>query len=369
LKRIINQAGMTHKSEHARQPLTLRQKASRKRYLAAVGITCIVAVMVGGSLHVMSLGAQRLIQMRDKAGYDVVDTEKHIRAAGEDVSLHSKNEYDKNVSTYTPEEAENLLSAQQWSEISKTVTIPAGPFRMGTDIFRADDQDKPAHQVIVAAYRMDKYPVTHAQYARFVAQNGHRPPSAWPKGRIPREEILNPVTLVSWYDARSYCAWAGKRLPTEAEWEKAARGGDGRRWPWGNDMDASRLNTYYNVGHASRVTGHPQGVSPYGVMDMAGNVYEWTANDFGPYTGSHAAVDLFKVKVPRVLSAEDRSKKAVDLVINEILKYKVLRGGSWNSDPFSTTTYHRNYESPNKASDFIGFRCVAGLDSKTGKQK
>jgi len=369
LKRIMNQAGMTHKFGRARPPLTSRQKASRKRYLAAVGITCVVAVMVFGSLHVMSLGSERLLQMRDKAGYDVVDVKKHIRAAGEDLKIHSKNEYDTDISTYTPEESQALLNAKQWHEVSAMVTIPAGSFQMGTDIFRADDQDKPAHQVITAAYRMDKYPVTHAQYARFVAQSGHRPPSAWPEGRIPQGEVLNPVTLVSWYDARSYCVWAGKRLPTETEWEKAARGVDGRRWPWGNDMDAARLNTYYNIGHASRVTGHPQGASPYGAMDMAGNVYEWTANDFGPYAGSHAAADLFKVKVPKVLSAEDRSKKVVDLVINDELRYKVLRGGSWNSDPFSTTTYHRNYESPNKASDFIGFRCVADLDSKAGKQK
>ncbi len=363
----MNQTDMARKSGYVRKQPSSRQNESRKRYLAAVIITCIVAVMVLGSLHVMSLGSERLVQMRNKAGYDVADVKKHIRAAGEDLNIHGRNEYDTGISTYIPGEAQALLSTEQWIEFSTMETIPAGSFKMGTDRFRADDQDKPMHQVTTAAYRMDKYPVTNAQYARFVAQSGHRPPSAWPKGHIPQGEVLNPVTLVSWYDAISYCTWAGKHLPTEIEWEKAARGTDGRRWPWGNMMDAAYLNTYYSVGHAGRVDQYPQGASPYGAMDMAGNVYEWVADDFAPYTGSRADTDLFKVKVPKVLSAQDRSKKTVDLVIDDELRYKVLRGGSWNSDPFSTTTYHRNYESPNKASDFIGFRCVADMDFKEGK--
>ncbi len=350
----------------ARPPLSPRQRAIRKRFLAAVVITCIAAVMVGGGLHVMSLGEARLAQMRSKAGYDVSEVSKHIRAAGEDLARHSENEHGNVHAAYTKAGVQALLDDKTWKELDTMVTVPAGPFTMGTDLFRADDQDKPAHQVVLPAYRMDKYPVTNAQYARFVAETDRRPPSSWEGGRIPQGAKLQPVTLVSWYDAKAYCAWAHKHLPTEAEWEKAARGNDGRRWPWGNDMDPARLNTYYSVGHPTNVMKYPQGASPYGAMDMAGNVYEWVADDFGPYEGSKADADLFKVKLPKVLSAEDRSKKTVDLVVYDNLKYKVLRGGSWNSDPFSTTTYHRNYELPNKASDFIGFRCAAPLVDRGG---
>jgi len=347
--------------------MSRQQIAKRKRYLAAVGITCIVAVMVFGSLHAISLGESRLQHMRDKAGYDVSEMDSHIRAAGEDLQIHAQSEYGAAHAAYSPDDARALLTPGQWGKLSQMRLVPAGSFTMGTDIFRADDQDKPAHKVTLPAFRIDTYPVTNAEYARFVAETGHRPPSGWPKGRIPQGEEMFPVTLVSWYDARDFCNWKGAHLPSEAQWEKAARGTDGRRWPWGDQMDAARLNTYYNVGHATQVTKYPQGASPFGVMDMAGNVYEWVADDFAPYAGSQAPADLFKVKVPKVLSAEDRSKKVVDLVVLEGQKYKVLRGGSWNSDPFSTTSYHRNYESPNKASDFIGFRCAFGPEAKGEK--
>src|SRR5690606_10204787 len=207
-----------------------------------------------------------------------------------------------------------------------------------------------------------KYPVTNAQYARFVAETGHRVPLHWKGGKMPEGRALHPVVMVSWFDAARYAEWAGKRLPTEAEWERAARGSDGWRWPWGDRMDPTRLNTYYQVGSTSDVTVFASGASPEGVMDLAGNVSEWVVDDFLPYPGSDAPVTLFEAKVPSMpQSPADRSMGVADFISTED-RYKVLRGGSWKSDPFSTSGYHRNFALPNMASDFFGFRCAQDVD-------
>lgn len=312
--------------------------------------------MIGGSIHVVQLGANRMADMRAKATYDVREEHTRIKAAGE-MAIVLAQQGKGLPAAYSGEEVSGLLTLEQWRELATQIAIPSGPFIMGTDSQQSNEQNHPQHTVGLGAYKIDKYPVTNAQYARFVAATGHRPPSHWAQGKIPAGKELHPVTLVSWHDAQAYAKWAGKRLPTEAEWEKAARGTDGRRWPWGNAMEPSRLNTYYNVGSTTKVTVYPQGASPYGVMDMAGNVSEWTADDFKPYPGSDAPADLFKAKAGVVSSAADRSMKVIDLVTTDAV-YKVMRGGSWKSDPFSTATYHRNYSLPHYASDFYGFRCA-----------
>ena len=342
-------------------------RVKRKRYLNATLVTCAVLAMLGGSIHVVMLGADRMAEMRDLSTDNAKDMSARIRAAGEDIQLHKENEHpDGKVSTYTVAEAEALLSAKQWRELATMIVIPAGDFVMGSDSPRANIQDQPAHHVKLTAYQIDKYLVTNAQYARFVAATGHRPPLDWKDGKIPDGELLHPVTMVSWFDARSYAAWAKKRLPTEAEWEKAARGPKGRRWPWGDSMDATRLNTYYSVGHATDVTAYPRGASPYGVLDMAGNVSQWVEDDYLPYPGSNAPQEVFQGKIAVAKTPEDRAMKVIDLVpVGK--RYKVLRGGSWKSDPFSTASYHRISQWPNLASDFFGFRCAKDV-SQTKKR-
>ena len=346
-------------------PLSPEDRERRRRFLTATLITCLVLAIIGGSLHVVWIGwSSRMDEMRGKASYNLKDMNSHLRAAGEDIALHEQNEARKRNSpgvsqvAYTIEEAQALLPEERWAELDTMIDIPAGAFPMGTDLPQADPQDHPQHQVQLPAYRIDKYLVTNAQYARFLAQTGHRPPSTWKEGRIPDGRLQHPVTLVSWYDAQAYAQWAGKRLPSEAEWEKAARGTDARRWPWGSSMDASRLNTYYNVGSTTPVDAYKSGASPYGVFDMAGNVSEWIDEEFLPYPGSDAPADIFQGRISKALSAEDRALNLSEQVPVK-QHYKVLRGGSWKSDPFSTATYHRSYNWPNYASDFFGFRCAS----------
>lgn len=349
------------------------ERERRSRLLAATVITCMALLVIGGSLHVVMIGSTRMSEMRDKATYDLHEESAHVRAAGEDIALHARNEHTKAVAGstgagYLVEEAQALRSKEQWEELDTTIAVAAGNFLMGTNYERADPQDHPQHSVRLPEYRIDKYLVSNAQYARFLAETGHRPPSTWKNGRIADGQLLYPVTLVNWYDAKAYCGWTGQRLPTEAEWEKAARGTDARRWPWGNTMEPKRLNTYYNVGSATNVDTYKNGVSPYGVYDMAGNVSEWVEDDFLPYEGSDAPADIFQGRITQVLTTEDRVMKISDQIpVNR--HYKVLRGGSWKGDPFSTATYHRSYDWPNYASDFFGFRCATDAAGPTPRTR
>lgn len=341
--------------------LSPRERRQRQRYFGATVVTCVAIVMVFSVIHVVDLGSNRMADMKNRATYDLAEMKDHIRAAGEDITRHTQHEEQKQAKkTYALSELESLLTNAQWREQAEMITIPAGAFAMGTNSTRSDGQNRPQHTVTLNAYQIDKYPVTQAEYAKFIVATKNRPPLDWKEGTIPDGKTLYPVTMVTWYDARAYCGWEGKRLPTEAEWEKAARSDDARRWPWGNQMDAENLNTYYHVGSSTEVTRYKNGISPYGVFDMAGNVSEWTASDFVPYKGSDAAKDIFQPKKVEARSAADRTMKVADLVPVEGV-FKVRRGGSWKSDPFSTAVYHRNYSMPYYASDFFGFRCVKNV--------
>lgn len=338
--------------------LSSKERRQRQRYFGATVVTCIAIVMVVSITHVVDLGANRMADMKNRATYDLNDMKDHIRAAGEDINRHTEHEEQKEAAkTYALTELDDLLTLNQWEGLVEMITVSAGSFQMGTNSERSDAQNRPQHAVTLDTYQIDKFPVTQAEYARFIVATKNRPPLDWEDGTIPDGRYLYPVTMVTWYDARAYCGWEGKRLPSEAEWEKAARGDDARRWPWGNQMDANKLNTYYHVGSTTEVTHYKTGVSPYGVFDMAGNVSEWTASDFSPYAGSDAAKDIFQPKKVEARSAADRTMKVADLVPVEGV-FKVRRGGSWKSDPFSTSVYHRNFSMPYYASDFFGFRCV-----------
>ncbi len=202
------------------------------------------------------------------------------------------------------------------------VFVPSGSFTMGDDVAK---DESPVHQRELAGFYIDRTEVTIAQYRRF------RPHYLALEGRE-----RHPVVNVTWADARDYCRSVGKRLPTEAEWEKACRGNDGRSYPWGDDVFAGALNAIEaNAGGTDPVGSHPRGASPYGALDMAGNVWEWVADWYGPYPGA-----------------------AVQQPTQEFEKYRVIRGGSFAIKGKVGRCANRFVSDPKLDSADIGFRCA-----------
>jgi len=192
------------------------------------------------------------------------------------------------------------------------VKIPAGEFLYG------DDKEKKE----VGEFFIDQTPVTNAEYKLFVDATGHDQPQQWRNGTYPEGKADHPVVEVNWFSATAYAEWAGKRLPTNEEWEKAARGTDGRTWPWGNEWSIENANVFSGdttpIGKYS-----PQGDSPYGCQDMAGNVWEWIGGG-----------------QPSQLRAP-------------------LRGGDWLDGPDEAQTFHIRMHTPRRKNPFVGFRCAS----------
>ncbi|GEL72449.1 ergothioneine biosynthesis protein EgtB [Myxococcus virescens] len=253
------------------------------------------------------------------------------------------------------------------------VFIPGGEVRLGSTSPWAYDNERPAFSQHVAPFLMDAHPVTNGDYLVFVEAGGYEDPRWWhPKGwevvqaeglkspgfwlpqgnhtwlrrRFDQVEPLpkdEPVQHVCWYEADAYARWAGKRLPTEAEWEKAARGSDGRprEYPWG-DTPPTRAHGNLDGGTwgPAPVGSYPQGVSQDGVWGLLGDVWEWTASDFRPYAGFNA---FPYPEYSEVFFGES---------------YKVLRGGAWASAPVAVRNGFRNWDFPNRRQIFAGFRCA-----------
>jgi serine/threonine-protein kinase len=213
------------------------------------------------------------------------------------------------------------------------IYIPGGTFMMGRDNAE-DPEETPAHSVTVAPFLMDKTPVTNAQYAEFVKATGHPVPPGWSGGDYPAGESEWPVTNASWEDAQAFCKWKGKRLPTETEWEFAARGTDGRLYPWGNRFESALTNSMEaGLGHPEAVGLRPRNASPFGVLDMSGNVWQWCEDDYKPYPGR---TSTFEIPAGA----------------------KVIRGGSFKSDKDHVTATTRNLDLATTRSPVIGFRCA-----------
>ena len=212
--------------------------------------------------------------------------------------------------------------------------IPGGKFMMGRDDKDASEFEKPAHEVNVAPFFMDTYEVTNEQYAEFVRSRNRSVPEHWLNGGPRSGEDRFPVINVSWFDARDYCEFRAKRLPTEEEWEWAARGRENYLYPYGNEWKpqfSSASPSPEQIGKLSVVGSYPAGASPFGVMDMAGNVAEWTASDYVPYPGSPARPDNGN---------------------------KIQRGGSFINLPSQQTATERFFNFPVRKFDYVGFRCA-----------
>ncbi|MBK7200425.1 SUMF1/EgtB/PvdO family nonheme iron enzyme [Candidatus Amarolinea dominans] len=230
--------------------------------------------------------------------------------------------------------------------------VPAGEFTMGSNDSQWEDE-KPAHPVWVGDFRIGAYPVTNAQYEEFVLAANHEPPVHWRGHRAPVELRNHPVVYVGWDDANAYCAWRSRqegrelRLPTEAEWEKAARGADGRTWPWGNTFDAMKCNMgETGIGDTSPVGIFAAGRSPYEVFDMAGNVWEWTRSAWGEDWQKPEFGYPYRADDGR----EDQSRTNVR---------RVVRGGSFIYNDDLVRCAYRVRDPPGARDLNVGFRVVA----------
>jgi sulfatase modifying factor 1 len=281
----------------------------------------------------------RLNQTRYRAGVAYLETGEYARAVAQLRQV---------IAVY--EGAEDKLAQALDHSVA---CVPAGEFLIGSDT--GDVDERPQRRIHLDAFEIDVYEVTNVQYARFLQTTGRAAPQHWPGRYVhlipdqvpewrgtshPVGEATHPVVAVTWQDAVDYCAWAGKRLPTEAEWEKAARGTDGRIYPWGDVWNPGNANTRAaGVGYPQAVGTYPTGASPYGALDMAGNVWEWVTGLYDRTYYSYAPA----VNPPGPSAGTGE---------------RILRGGAWDSWPAQARTSFRNathFFGPNLR---VGFRCA-----------
>ncbi|MBC8285182.1 MAG: formylglycine-generating enzyme family protein [Nitrospinae bacterium] len=258
-------------------------------------------------------------------------TQKSASPRGSGLLLKSlvQNMSAKNIKT---EPTQNINSSNGMA------LIPAGEFVMGSN--ERWDDEAPEHISSTQAFYMDLNEVTNTDYKKFIDETKHQAPYHWPEGNIPKTKEQHPVVYVSWFDADNYCKWAGKRLPTEQEWEKAARGSDGLIYPWGNQWSLDKSNNPYkhSTGTVS-IGSFPEGKSPYGLNDMSGNVWEWVDSYYLPHPGN---------PVTRAEYGKDK---------------RVLKGGSWfdclsYGCGLSAPTFNRSFFTPEVKNNSFGFRCA-----------
>jgi formylglycine-generating enzyme required for sulfatase activity len=229
----------------------------------------------------------------------------------------------------------------RFSEIDgmEMIFVPAGEFEMGSATAdpHADEDEFPLHLVYVEAFWVDRTEVTNAMYVSCIEAGVCTPP-ARSDFYLESAYAYHPVTGISWDQAAAYCSWAGRRLPSEAEWEKTARGTDGRIYPWGNSIPTDELANFdQHVDETTPVGSYPDGASPYGALDMAGNAWEWVLDGYSP----------------EYYSISPEQNPISDSPINR----RVLRGGNWDSNAEGVRSANRFWAFPGR-NDTDGFRCA-----------
>jgi formylglycine-generating enzyme len=269
-------------------------------------------------------------------------------------------------------EAGKKIAAERvanWKAKDDMVLVPAGEFIMGSDKKldrNAYKAEMPQRRVYLDAFEIGKYEVTALEYLKFVLATGRLPQLDWryDGGNFQEPMAHHPIMHVSWHDADAYCRWAGKRLPTEAEWEKAARGDDGRIFPWGNQMGGLTRANYGRSGLSGPVRDRPErlllyppiisvdkydnAASPYGVHQMAGNVAEWVADWYEK--------DYYA-------TAPERNPKGP-----EVGTTRAFRGGGWIDSTPTVRAAQRNGADPNTKMNWLGFRCARDVQAGAGTQ-
>ncbi len=274
-----------------------------------------------------------MVQRMGKVQEDLVQ----IRSGQEDIDLQMEEVEQRRV--------ELLPEANK----RRMVHIPTGSFSMGGREEDSPDNERPSHLVQISSYYIDTYPVTNQDYREFVNCTGHTTPIHWQRGTYPTGLARHPVVNVSFHDAREYAEWMGGRLPTEAEWEMAARGDDERLYPWGNRfVDGERCNSNNMVGTTLPVDEFPLGRSPFGVWDMSGNVYEWCSDYFEENYYSFSP--------------------AVNPKGPEGGQERVLRGGFFAETRPNVRTTHRNSSPDSTTRENTGFRlAMSDQDDMSGR--
>jgi formylglycine-generating enzyme required for sulfatase activity len=270
---------------------------------------------------------------------DVKTLAQEVQALKERIAALEAEPLFERLSFPTPTAGPVAGETRVWEKDgSLVVYVPPGEFPMGLSLY-PDGSEYPQHTVYVKGFWISKYPITMAQYRKCVEAGGCRRPEEL----YARKPLDFPVIYVDWYDAQKYARWVGGRLPTEAEWEKAARGTDGRTYPWGNRWDPTKCNTPDGgPGDRSPVGKYsPAGDSPYGVSDMAGNVWEWTSSLFRPYPYN---------------PGDGRENP-------DIREARVVRGGAWRHHPDNSRSWLRYHVHPTERRRTVGFRLVYPVSS------
>jgi formylglycine-generating enzyme required for sulfatase activity len=224
------------------------------------------------------------------------------------------------------------------------VLIPSGEFTMGSD--NGDTDEQPVHRVFLDSYYIDRFEVTNGRFAKFVEAIHSEPPWGFEDRETPIVHADQPVRWVNWMEAIGYCLWVGKRLPTEAEWEKAARGTDGRIYPWGNDPPTPAQAVFglkEGAETVSPIGNRKKGQSPYGIHDLAGNLYEWTTDWYD---------EEYYKKIPAINPQGPAEGTA-----------KVQRGGSYINTPYRLRSSFRTKGDPTEHEPNVGFRCAQDVPS------